>query len=61
MVLTGMIQLSRFGINFTYVFQYFNFISSDCSDLPDITDLDEYIDLSLYALTGLLLYILYST
>ena len=34
-------------------------ISSDFSDLPDMTD--EYIDVSVYALTGLLLYILYLT
>ena len=33
-------------------------ISSDFSDLPDMTD--EYIDLSVYALTGLLLYVLYT-
>ena len=33
--------------------------SSDFSDFPDMTD--EYIDLSVYALTGLLLYILYLT
>ena len=31
----------------------------DFSDLPDMTD--EYIDLSVYALTGLLSYIMYST
>ena len=34
-------------------------ISSDFSDLPDMTD--EYIDLAVYALTGLLLYVLYLT
>ena len=34
-------------------------ISSDFSDRPHMTD--EYIDLSVYALTGLLLYVLYIT
>ena len=34
-------------------------ISSDFSGLPDMTD--EYIDLSVYALTGWLLYVLYLT
>ena len=34
-------------------------ISSDFSDLPDMTD--EYIDLSVYAPTGWLLYILHLT
>ena len=40
-------------------FKYFYCISSDFSDLPDMTD--EYIDLSVYALTGWLLYILHLT
>ena len=35
------------------------YISSDISNLPEMTD--EYIDLSVYALTGWLLYILTST
>ena len=39
-----------------FFFRYFYCISSDFSDLPDMTD--EYIDLSVYALTGWLLYIL---
>ena len=39
--------------------KYFYCISSDFSDLPDMTD--EYIDLSVYALTGWLLYILHLT
>ena len=37
-------------------FKYLYCISSDISDLPDMTD--EYIDLPVYALTGWLLYIL---
>ena len=40
-------------------YKYFYCISSDFSDLPDMTD--EYIDLSVYALTGWLLYILHLT
>ena len=43
----------------TWVFLYFYCISSDFSDLPDMTD--EYIDVSVYALTGLLLNILHLT
>ena len=34
-------------------FKYFYCISSNISDIPDMTD--EYIDLTVYALTGLLL------
>ena len=44
------------------IFFFFNIcycISSDFSDLPDMTD--EYIDLSVYALTGWLLYIFHLT
>ena len=44
---------------FFVFFKYFYCISSDFSDLPDMTD--EYIDLSVYALTGWLLYILHLT
>ena len=44
---------------YIYIFKYFYCISSDFSDLPDMTD--EYIDLSVYALTGWLLYILHLT
>ena len=44
---------------FFLFFKYFYCISSDFSDLPDMTD--EYIDLSVYALTGWLLYILHLT
>ena len=40
-------------------FKYLYCISSDFSDLPDMTD--EYIDLSVYALTGWLLYIVHLT
>ena len=39
---------------FFFFFKYFYCVSSDFSDLPDMTD--EYIDLSVYALTGWLLY-----
>ena len=46
------------GGNFDF-FSFFYCISSDFSDLPDMTD--EYIDLSVYALTGWLLYVLYLT
>ena len=42
-----------------FFFKSFYCISSDFSDLPDMTD--EYIDLSVYALTGWLLYILHLT
>ena len=42
---------------FFFFFKYFYCIPSDFSDLPDMTD--EYIDLSVYALTGWLLYILH--
>ena len=38
---------------FFFFSQYFYSISSDFSDLPDMTD--EYIDLSVYALTAWLL------
>ena len=44
---------------FFVFFKYFYRISLDFSDLPDMTD--EYIDLSVYALTGWLLYILHLT
>ena len=44
---------------FFFFFNIFYCISSDLSDLPDMTD--EYIDLSVYALTGWLLYILHLT
>ena len=44
---------------FSSFFLYCICISSDFSDLPDMTD--EYIDLSVYVLTGLLLYVLYLT
>ena len=44
---------------FSFFFKYLYCISSDFSDLPDMTD--EYIDLSVYALTGWLLYILHLT
>ena len=37
--------------------EYFYYISSDFSGLPGMTD--KYIDLSVYALTDLLLYILH--
>ena len=48
------------SISFFWVFlNIFYCISSDFSDLPDMTD--EYIDLSVYALTGWLLYILHLT
>ena len=46
-------------LTFFFFFKYFYCISSDFSDLPDMTD--EYIDLSVYALTGWLLYILHLT
>ena len=42
-----------------FFFKYFYCISSDFSDLPDMTD--EHIDLSVYALTDWLLYILHLT
>ena len=44
---------------FLFFKKYFHCISSDFSDLPDMTD--EYIDLSVYVLTGWLLYILHLT
>ena len=52
------------GSSFFFIFssflkKYFYCISSDFSDLPDMTD--EYIDLSVYVLTGWLLYILHLT
>ena len=49
------------SIKYIFFFFFFllNCISSDFSDLPDMTD--EYIDLSVYALTGWLLYILHLT
>ena len=43
----------------TFFEKYLYCISSDFSDLQDMTD--EYMDLSVYALTGWLLYILYFT
>ena len=44
---------------FLVFLKYFYCISSDFSDLPDMTD--EYLDVSVYALTGWLLYILHLT
>ena len=47
---------------YIYIYIYiFHCIASDFSDLPDMILPDDYIDLSVYALTGLLLYILYLT
>ena len=52
--------MSRMYVSVFFLFlKYFYCISSDFSDLPDMTD--EYIDLSVYALTGWLLYILHLT
>ena len=45
--------------HFNFFFKYFYCISSDFSDMTDMTD--EYIDLSVYALNGWLLYILHLT
>ena len=58
-----MIQRGKFGLFprchtffYFFIFLFFYCVSSDFSDLQDMTN--EYIDLSVYALTGLLLYII---